>query len=123
MCVNDCTFTINPQLAFGKSTICWRCGNAFQLDHYSIKLKEPHCTRCHNKNTQVIYSNSPTVEPVQTEVERRDGEERRKDPERRLNDLEPEQIKEIAEIRTDNIRDRMKVKYVTLDTEADSEFL
>ena len=43
----DCTFKINPVLALGKKTICWRCEKEFQLDEYKLRLVKPHCESCH----------------------------------------------------------------------------
>lgn len=43
----DCTVKLNPSLALGKRTICWRCAEPFIMDEYSIRLAKPHCNACH----------------------------------------------------------------------------
>lgn len=52
----DCTFKINPVLALGKKTICWRCEKEFQLDEYKLRLVKPHCESCHRpkKNGKAV---------------------------------------------------------------------
>lgn len=51
----DCNNKINPSLALGKRSICWRCGEEFFLNEYSIRLAKPHCTNCHKgKNGRPI---------------------------------------------------------------------
>lgn len=52
-CVLDCSFKINPALALGKKTICWRCGEEFFLNEYSIRLTKPHCSRCHKSKDKI----------------------------------------------------------------------
>lgn len=44
----DCTFKVNPALALGKRSECWRCGEEFLLNEYSIRLAKPHCEKCHH---------------------------------------------------------------------------
>ena len=43
----DCSYKINPILALGKRSICWRCGNSFILNEYALRLAKPHCESCH----------------------------------------------------------------------------
>lgn len=43
-----CNKKIKIGLALGKECICWRCGEVFILNEYSIRLAKPHCTDCHN---------------------------------------------------------------------------
>lgn len=43
----DCSFKINPALALGKRSVCWRCGNEFIMSEYSLRLAKPHCDACH----------------------------------------------------------------------------
>lgn len=56
----DCSNKINPALALGKRSICWRCGEEFILNEYSLRLAKPHCEDCHKpkKNVDVF----PTIE-------------------------------------------------------------
>lgn len=42
-----CNKKMKVGLALGKECICWRCGNVFQLNEYSIRLAKPHCMDCH----------------------------------------------------------------------------
>lgn len=46
-CALDCTYKISPALAEGKKSICWRCGEEFLMNEYSIRLTKPHCEGCH----------------------------------------------------------------------------
>ncbi len=46
-CLPDCSTKINPALALGKRSICWRCGQEFILNEYSLRLARPHCSQCH----------------------------------------------------------------------------
>lgn len=43
----DCNFKLAPALAIGKRSICWRCGEPFIMNEYSIRLAKPHCDACH----------------------------------------------------------------------------
>lgn len=43
----DCTFKTNISLALGKRSICWRCGEPFIMNEYSLRLSKPHCDNCH----------------------------------------------------------------------------
>jgi len=43
----DCHYKTAPALALGKRTICWRCGNDFIMNEYSLRLAKPHCENCH----------------------------------------------------------------------------
>ena len=52
----DCSVKINPALALGKMTICWRCGEAFQMNDYSIRLVKPHCMNCHKSKKELNHS-------------------------------------------------------------------
>ena len=46
-CVGDsCYFKIDVGLALGKASVCWRCGDVFKIDEYSIRLARPHCKKC-----------------------------------------------------------------------------
>lgn len=43
----DCFFKlVDSNLALGKRTICHQCGEEFELNEYSVKLKRPHCSNC-----------------------------------------------------------------------------
>lgn len=68
----DCHYKINPALALGKRSICWRCGEEFIMNEYSLRLTKPHCEKCHkpkkNKNeSQVEIQFIPPV--MQTMIE------------------------------------------------------
>ena len=56
-CVLDCDFKIEIPFALGKRSICWRCGNEFVMNKYSIRLAEPHCEDC---NRQKVPTEMPT---------------------------------------------------------------
>ena len=43
----DCSQKINPALALGKRSLCWRCGEPFIMNEYSLRLAKPHCENCH----------------------------------------------------------------------------
>ena len=45
--LDDCNYKVKVQLFLGKKTICWRCGEAFNMNEYSIRLAKPHCENCH----------------------------------------------------------------------------
>ena len=66
----DCNKKINPALALGKRSICWRCGEPFILTEYSLRLAKPHCDACHkpkkievpeqlDMNKAAIYDRQP----------------------------------------------------------------
>lgn len=46
-CVEDCNYKCSPALALGKTVICWRCGESFRMNDYSVRLAKPHCETCH----------------------------------------------------------------------------
>src|ERR1035437_8869214 len=43
----DCKQKISIPLALGKRSICWRCGEPFVMNEYSLRLAKPHCDACH----------------------------------------------------------------------------
>jgi hypothetical protein len=49
----DCSQKINPALALGKRSLCWRCGDEFIMNEYSLRLAKPHCENCHKPKIQI----------------------------------------------------------------------
>lgn len=45
-CVRNCTFKIEPKLSVGLRVTCWRCGNEFSMNMYSIRRAKPCCDAC-----------------------------------------------------------------------------
>src|SRR5215831_7437891 len=46
-CVSEtCEFRCRVELALGKPAVCWRCGEKFLMNEYSIRLMKPHCNNC-----------------------------------------------------------------------------
>lgn len=43
----DCKFKASIPLSLGKRSTCWRCGNEFIMNDYSLRLAKPHCEACH----------------------------------------------------------------------------
>jgi hypothetical protein len=43
----DCNQKLSTALALGKRSMCWRCGEAFIMNEYSLRLSKPHCDGCH----------------------------------------------------------------------------
>lgn len=54
----DCNQKINPALALGKRSLCWRCGEPFIMNEYSLRLAKPHCDACHQPKKEKIELNS-----------------------------------------------------------------
>lgn len=68
----DCQKKMNPALCLGKRSICWRCGEEFILNEYSLRLAKPHCENCHKPKNQKneIEETIPWVhEPTEIEKE------------------------------------------------------
>lgn len=61
----DCYFKINPSLYLGKKTICWRCGEDFIMNEYSLRLARPHCEKCHK--TKAEHLPESTLEQLNKE--------------------------------------------------------
>ena len=53
-CVLDCGFKISVALALGKKSICWRCGEEFIMNEYSLRLTKPHCSGCHKSKLEKL---------------------------------------------------------------------
>jgi len=74
----DCSFKTNISLALGKRSLCWRCGEPFIMNEYSLRLSKPHCDGCHKPKidnsmivTEVDYENkSITLESAISLAER-----------------------------------------------------
>lgn len=49
----DCSIKMSIPLSLGKRTICWRCGNDFIMNDYSIRLAKPHCDECHKPKKMI----------------------------------------------------------------------
>jgi hypothetical protein len=50
----DCSTKLGTALALGKRSICWRCGEHFIMNEYSIRLAKPHCEACHQSKDSTI---------------------------------------------------------------------
>lgn len=57
----DCNVKINPSLALGKRSLCWRCGEPFILTEYSLRLAKPHCESCHKPKNPPIEIGSGVI--------------------------------------------------------------
>ena len=70
----DCNQKINPALALGKRSICWRCGEPFIMNDYSLRLAKPHCEGCHKPKKDVDVNINPDGS-IAYGLERYQGEE------------------------------------------------
>lgn len=52
----DCSFKSNIALSLGKRSLCWRCGESFIMNEYSLRLAKPHCDSCHKPKKEVDIS-------------------------------------------------------------------
>ncbi len=72
-CVLNCSFKIDPALTLGKEVICHKCGNIFEMNAYSMKLKYPHCDKCHTKRNKeskiVVGGTHDKSEPLTAKIE------------------------------------------------------
>lgn len=50
----DCKYKVNVDLSLGKRTECWRCGESFIINEYSIRLAKPHCMDCTKKKDEKL---------------------------------------------------------------------
>lgn len=57
----DCSVKVAPALALGKRSICWRCGNPFEMNDYSVRLAKPHCSDCHKPKNQKFVEPEPDI--------------------------------------------------------------
>ena len=66
----DCPKKMNPALLLGKRSLCWRCGNEFIMNEYSLRLAKPHCSNCHKpKIDRIVFdtdSDTRIDEPIET---------------------------------------------------------
>lgn len=44
--IPGCTHYVPRDLVIGNMSICWRCGQEFQMTAASTYLKKPHCSAC-----------------------------------------------------------------------------
>ena len=49
----DCNQKLNTSLALGKRSLCWRCGEPFIMNEYSLRLAKPHCENCHKPKNEI----------------------------------------------------------------------
>jgi predicted nucleic acid-binding Zn-ribbon protein len=61
-CILDCDYKINVALAEGKEFLCHRCGEAFKMNSYSIRLAKPHCPKCQNEKCEVVILDTPDLD-------------------------------------------------------------
>jgi hypothetical protein len=57
----DCSFKTNIALVLGKRSLCWRCGEEFIMNEYSLRLAKPHCDACH-KPKKEYYEGLPEAQ-------------------------------------------------------------
>lgn len=62
-CVLDCSYKISSALALGKSCICWRCGEKFLMNEYSLRLAKPHCENCHKPKKSILPGSVDDSDP------------------------------------------------------------
>lgn len=55
-CTENCEYKASPGLLVGKISLCNRCGEPFRHTAYSLKLREPHCPKCHKHNSSFSIS-------------------------------------------------------------------
>lgn len=60
----DCSYKTNTSLALGKRSICWRCGNDFIMDEYSLRLAKPHCSNCHKPRGMINDGKEDIIETM-----------------------------------------------------------
>lgn len=59
----DCNYKLSTTLSLGKRALCWRCGNSFIMNEYSIRLAKPHCENCHKfKLEEKPWIHVPSIE-------------------------------------------------------------
>lgn len=58
----DCNSKLSLPLALGKRSLCWRCGEPFIMNEYSLRLAKPHCDKCHQpKKIEEFLPSIPDV--------------------------------------------------------------
>jgi hypothetical protein len=110
--LSDCTFKIETQFALGKTTLCNRCGQPFEMTSYAVALAKPHCTACHkpmkgNKNVSSIVD-ALLPESLSSESDRRQGPPTRRE-------FDPTVIRENAEESIESLKDRLSIKPINPD--------
>ena len=55
----DCHHYLPEQFIEGKASLCWRCGNVFQISKALADLKRPHCKKC-TKVKKTVTTDSVT---------------------------------------------------------------
>jgi hypothetical protein len=45
----DCSYKTSVEFSLGKRTLCWRCGEEFIINEYTMRLAKPHCNKCHKR--------------------------------------------------------------------------
>jgi hypothetical protein len=110
-CADDCTFKIGVELALGKKSICWRCGNPFTMTPYSLRLAKPHCENCHKSKGN---KNVPGIKLPEDYT----GPDRREVPTRR--ELDPTVLPQVAEQTISSLKERLSsspIQYRELPSE------
>lgn len=57
----ECYFKIGVEFSLGKLVECWRCGQPFTMNAYSVRLAKPHCETCHNVKGQYAGQERRTI--------------------------------------------------------------
>ena len=72
-CLPDCSYKINPSLALGKRSLCWRCDEPFIMNDYSLRLAKPHCPNCHKSKENKSDKSNLYPDSIQSEIVRTDA--------------------------------------------------
>lgn len=65
----DCSYKTATALALGKRCICWRCGEPFIMNEYSVRLAKPHCEKCHKPKEPLSFNaESQPIEVVMAPI-------------------------------------------------------
>lgn len=70
----DCAQKLSTALALGKRSLCWRCGEPFIMNEYSLRLAKPHCESCH-KPKKIEFENDSTISLTGNSEDKYIGEE------------------------------------------------
>ena len=64
----DCNYRVAVEMSLGKRSLCWRCGEEFILNEYSIRLARPHCHKCHKRKSDVNVTRTTGISDLREKL-------------------------------------------------------
>lgn len=107
----DCYFKVGVEFSLGKVVECWRCGQPFQMNPYSMRLAKPHCNNCHNSKDGSVSS----LTQIPVKVNDYNGADRRDPTEPTRREFDPTILAQTTESTIEELKSKLEGLSITYE--------